>query len=613
MTKSLLKYFREYLGVIVGIVFLVIIFSHNRLKDYDEDRFQPPPPLEISHLNKIKFEEVSEAYGLGGVKHNLFFPSSNPVVQKILPFMTVRPYVSVVDINKDGYLDVFFLETLPDKPSRLFLNDKGKGFIDVTNKYEILSRKGDGGTSIAAWLDVNNDGKYDFFTAEAPCFKMYLQKEDYKFEKTKTDPDYCAMPEVLNILDFNRDGNLDIGIGNYFPKEQAEDPYLSFQRVIGRAGMQSGGAENLIFLGNGKGGFKVFQPEVFARDDSKTQAFGISYINEDVWPDIFIANDYTFDAMYLNVEGQDLLDVTEQYIPRFHHGFSGMNSEFADYNLDGMLDLFVTNGWGPPSAKGENLLWEKSIDGTRFIERGKQKSVFKCGWAWGAKFADFDLDGDLDLFVSNGQARGRQAKSFKESRSVNYMRTQVRSIPTFFREDVFGDSIELMPDLTDSDFQYYGFERNCLFTQHKGKFYDVGVEAGVDDLENGRSLVTFDIENDGKIDVLIGNTDGPLLLYRNVSETEGNWIGFSLENKLGMPYHGATLFAARDDNKLLRKEVFVGNGGRGMNDPRVHFGLGPHSIAGNVVSVLWPTGEYERFKDVKINQYNKIQYGKGVK
>lgn len=610
-----MKTIRRNLGIIVGVIFLAILFFHDRLSDYDQGRYQDTPPQEILNLNKIKFKEVSQTYGLEGAKHNLYSPNKNPVVKKYLPFLTVRPYVSVVDINQDGYMDLFFLETLPDKPSRLYLNQKGKGFQDITDQYiDLLSQKGERGTSISAWADFNNDGKLDFFTADAPCFSVFLQTGKLKFKKVEEVPDYCSIPSSLNLFDFNRDGNLDVGVGNYFSPRATKSKSTVFQQLIGLTSVHAkGGEPNVIFLGDGKGRFEVFQPEELAKDVGRTTTFGVSYINEDQWPDFFVGNDYTFDEMYLNKGGKDLENVTDYFIPRNYHGFSGMSSDFADFNLDGQLDLFVTNGWGPPSAVAENLLWQKGPEGKGFIEQGRFKKVFKCGWAWGAKFADFDLDGDLDLFVTNGRTKGKKAKSFNESRSVNFLRTQVRSMPTFFRQHLVDISEKDLPDMANSDFQYYGFERNCLFMQHEGEFYDVAQFSGVDDLENGRSVVTLDIENDGKIDVAIGNTDGPLLLYNNESETRGNWVGFSLENRFGLPYHGASIFALRSDNKPLKKELFVGNGGRGMNDPRIHFGLGDYILTNDGVTVLWPDGKFEKFRDVKLNTYNRLRYGEGEK
>lgn len=604
--------FRKYLGVIVGVIFLGILFFHDRLRDYDEGRYHKPPPEEIIAANKIKFKEVSKQYGLGEAIHDLYSPNKNPVVKKFLPFVTVRPYVSVVDFNQDGYMDIFFLETLPDKPNRLYINQEGKGFKDLSEILDVLSKKGPHSVSVSAWADFNNDGKIDLFTTDHPCFKVFLQKENMVFEEVEEKPDYCSFPDAINLLDFNRDGNLDIFAANYFKRDMTGKASSIFYQLIGLTSkFEKGGEKNVIFLGDGKGHFKSLVSESLERDRARSTAAGVAYVNDDKWPDLFVANDYTFDEMYLNAEGKDLVNVTDQYIPRFYHGFSGMNSDFADYNLDGQLDLFVTYGWGPPSAIAPNILWEKAKDGSRYIEAGKKNDVYKCGWGWGAKFADYDLDGDLDLFVTNGVARGRNATSFKESKSINFLRTQVRSMPIFLREPLIMMMEEKVPDFANSDLQYYGFERNCLFSQHEGKFYDVAPYAGIDDLENGRSMVMLDIDNDGLMDVAIGNADAPLLLYRNVSETNGNWVGFSLENKFGLPYHGATIYGVRSDQKPLKEELFVGNGGRGMNDPRIHFGLGQHTLQDSRVIVMWPDGQYEQFENIELNKYNKIQYGTG--
>lgn len=605
--------YRTHIGVCVGVIFLAILFFHNRLRDYDEGRYNDPPPPHIIELNKIKFENATEKLGLKDVVHNLYFPNDKPVVQKYLPFVAIPTFVSVFDLNNDGYMDLFFMEPAPDKADRLFLNDKGKKFIEITDQVPVLAEKGPMGTDISVWADFNNDGKLDFFTTDTPCYQLFLQTEDLKFVRAEKKPEYCSIPFTLNVFDFNRDGNLDIGVANYFPPEVIYDPKLIYQQLVGRAGKGSKGEPNFIFLGDGKGGFEFFQPEAFIPPEDRSASIGFAYIDDDLWPDIFVSNDFTFDEMYLNVEGKDLKNVTDQYISRRFHGFSGMNSDFADVNNDGLLDLYVSNGWAPPSAAGENILWQKSPDQKTFYEMGRYRGVDKCGWGWGAKFADYDLDGDLDLFVTNGRGRGRHAKSFEESRSGNFLRAQVRSMPKFFKEKMFSVGDEIVPDLTNSNFQLYGFDRNCMYLQHEGKFYDVAEQANVDDLENGRAIAMFDIENDGKLDLVIGNIDSPLIVYRNISDTNGNWIGFDLVNAKNMPYHGAIIKAVRSDGVPLREELFVGNGGRGINDPRIHFGLGEHDIKDGQIVVTWPDGIFEIFNDVKINQYNRVKYGTGEK
>ena len=608
-----MDFLKTHIGVFVGIVFLAILFFHDRLKDYDEGRYNTPPPKEIIAVNKMKFENATDRLGLGDVVHHLYFPNKEPIVQKYLPFVGIPSYLSVFDLNKDGYMDLFFTEASPDKPDRVFLNDKGQKFVEITEKLPVLADKGEMGTDISVWADFNNDGRLDFFTTDTPCYKLYLQKENLQFEPAPSKPEYCSVPFSLNVLDFNRDGNLDIVVANYYPEEVIHDPKIIYQQLVGRAGKFSKGVPNFLFLGDGKGNFEFFQPKALIPPEGRSTSVGFSYINDDLWPDIYISNDFTFDEMYINLEGKDLLDVTKNYIPTHYHGFSGMNSDFADVNNDGLLDLYVTNGWGPPSATSENLLWQKKDNNNLgFYEAGRHRGVDKCGWGWGAKFADFDLDGDLDLFVTNGRGHGDKAKSFKESSSANFLRTQVRSVPLFLREKLFSIGDTVAPDMASSDFQLYGFDRNCLYMQHEGNFYDVAPDAGVDDLENGRAIAIFDFENDGKMDIAIGNIDAPMILYRNISDIDGNWIGLDLVNQNGTPYHGAIVKAVRSDGVDLREELFIGNGGRGINDPRIHFGLGVNSIKDNQVIVTWPDGTFEVFDNVKINQYNQLKYGNGA-
>src|SRR5262249_11533951 len=153
----------------------------------------------------------------------------------------------------------------------------------------------------------------------------------------------------------------------------------------------------------------------------------------------------------------------------------------------------------------QDILWRR--EGAGFVNVARDVGVGRCGWAWTAKAADFDDDGDLDLFVVNGKARGAKVQSAKDpQRSFEFVRNTIATLPIEWRWD-----IDLYPSF--DPFVLAAFERNCVFWRRGERFVDVAPEAGVGDLEEGQSMALIDYDNDGRMDVVIANLGGPLLLY----------------------------------------------------------------------------------------------------
>ncbi len=561
----------KYSGLIIGIIFLLILLSHERLSNYDEGRYVSPPPSEIALKNTIKFRNATSEYNLDGVEHRFFFPNPDPKVQRFKELITIEPSLATFDLNNDGYMDLYYNVPQQDLPSRVFINDKGTRFIEITDKMPFLKEKGQYGDNIRLWFDFNHDGLLDVYAARSGCHAVYIQDKNGDFKALPDAVDYCSIPKAANVADINQDGHLDIILGNFFHVDGLHELKHSFQSILANAGLagKGQGGLNAILLGDGTGHFTEQKIEAFEKEGGQfTQGIGISYINSDTSPDIFVGNDYYYDEMYMNM-GDEFVRVTDQFIPRVHHGWSSMNTEFVDVDMDGLIDLYVTNGWGPPSFRGMNLLWHKKSDGSGFEQKSRDMNIHKCAWGWGAKFSDYDLDGDLDLFVSNGRATGTEAKSFDESKSWNFLRSQVRVMPNFLRQKVVEQNNNIIPTFDGSDYHLFGFERNCLFLNENGTFHDVAESAGIDDLENGNSMIKVDLDNNGRQDIIIGNANADLILYKNITDTDGNWIGFNAINHDGQPYVGSIVRTIRSDNKPLVAEIFPMNGYRGQNDPRV--------------------------------------------
>ena len=597
--SPLAAFARRFRGAAVAVALLSIIVGTKRLRTTPERVYEAAPPPAVLRSAPFRFREEARDRGML-FEHRLHYP--NPQAGNYLPLMAFPPALAVADFDGDGFMDVYVVQPEPGQPNRLFRNEAGERFTDVAREVGLddLDKRAPG--SMALWADLDGDGQLDLFQARFGCHSLFVRDAGrlHFTERVQQVGRYCSNPKAVNVADFNRDGRLDLVFGNYYPATDLAT-YFPFTHIFGTAGANSFGGGVEVLFGTPRG----FVRAGLRGPRAHTTAVGISDVNDDGWPDLFASNDYTYDQMLRNDAGRGFTDVTEETIPRVEHGFSGMDAEFADFDDSGKMSLFVSNMYFPPFSTVHNLLWKKGDDG-RFTNVADEQGVARCGWAWTAKFADFDDSGDLDLFVVNGKARGARVKTPGDAvKSFAFVRNTITATPPFLREEM-----SLVPDF--STYYLSAFERSCLFWNRGGHFYDVAREAGITDLEEGQSAALVDFDNDGHIDVVVANLGGPLLLYHNVTPAPGHWLGLELvgPESMRVPY-GAKIILRRADGKTPMRELYPANGYRGQSDPRIHFGLGS-ATGGQTIDVRWPDGKAETFADLPIDRYDAIRYGAGA-
>ncbi len=598
--KNSIVLFQNVFGPIVAIILITIIFGFDRLRLISRNVYEEAAPREILQTVPFKFREVSAELGVN-VKHSYYFPNKN--TKSYLPLMSIPPSVSVVDLDGDGYYDFYFVQPDVKLPNLFFHNKQGHGFEEVGNKFGLSDFPKNQPGSMAFFADFNRDGYTDVLLSRMGCHS-YLEWSitENKFITSTKFPKYCSNPKVINVIDFNKDGWLDVIFGNYYPDTDLKN-YLPLSHIFGQAGAGSGGSAE-IFFGSNNGFTRppIDKFKALRNLKAHTTSIGIHDFDNDGFPDIFLSNDYYYDALLKNDNGNNVVDATD-LIPRHEHGFSGMNSEWADFDNSGVQSLFVTNMYVPPYVTSKNILWKKDNGGPGFHNIAQEQGVARCGWAWGAKFADFDNDGLMDLFVINGKARGLKVKEAKDAKkSFAFVRNTLATTPPEYRFN-----IDFYPDF--DRFVQSGFERNCLFWNKGNKFYDVTEETGIKDLEEGQSIALIDYDNDGLMDIIIGNNGGPLLIYHNESKISGHWIGLNLVGPLNSKDAlGSRAVIKIKDGPIFTREKNPGNGYRGQNDPRLLFGLGSN-INPVDVEVFWWDGKKEIFHNLPIDRYQNIKYG----
>ncbi|HRK06570.1 MAG TPA: CRTAC1 family protein [Pseudobdellovibrionaceae bacterium] len=603
---------RTYVSLIFAMGVLMTLLFVRQPRDVHDDAYetaQAPPAI----ADLLRFREVATERGLVYAHRYTRDQERKPGQARANP----HPSISVADVNQDGRPDFFIPHTEQGEANLLYVQQADGRFVDQAREYGLAFERQEQPGSMALFADFNRDGLVDLVLAQWGCSTYFRGQGPGQvfIEEPHRMIGYCSRPEGVNALDFDRDGDLDLVFGNFIPPPN-EGRYFSLWMSSTRQDNTTGGRNDLLRF---DGEAWRLDEAVNFKSRSYTHTVGVSDINRDNFPDVVFSNDYSYDEMFLNQAGRSVLEVTDEYIPKRSHGFSGMNTEFADFNGDGRLDLFITNVHKPGFYRRHNTLWRQRED-HRYEEVAMQLGVGRCGFAWAGKFADFDLDGDLDLMVVNGRERSEGLQRPEDGESLWYRRVIAAEIIKPLKS-VYWEAEEKWGKSYIS-----AFERSCLFTQHEGRFYDVAEAAGVADRQEGRGLALVDFNNDGRMDFVTVSMKGNLQLYENQSPTQGDWLGVDLRLRSGGVAWGAwaelRARAASPDSSVPKfvRELYPANGFRAQSDWRLHFGLGRTRSASPAqegrkpdwqLEVKWPDGEVEVFENLKLGAYSVLRQGEG--
>jgi hypothetical protein len=395
-------------------------------------------------------------------------------------------------------------------------------------------------------------------------------------------------------LDYDRDGLLDLYITGYF-RSDIDFWHLRTTRIMQSSWeFASNGGKNLLFRNLGNGRFEDVTDAMGVGSTRWTLAAAAADFNDDGWPDLYLANDYGPEELFLNHEGKRF-ELARAGLE--DDSKSGMAVAVGDVFNRGRYDVFVTNiserGF---LFQGNNLRINLLKELGRFNEIATG-AVADAGWAWGAQFGDLNNDGWLDLVVVNGFI------SADSGRDYWYAMSKIAGA----QGNIFEDAKNWPPIGTAS---LSGYERSRVLLNRsregpggRGGFADVAEAAGVTDRLDGRGVAMADLFNVGTLDVVIANEKGRALLYRNGPHS-GHWVEFKL-------------IGTRSNRSAIGAEVMVEfggvrqrqvvDGGMGFcsqNDRRLHFGLG-NSTLGRV-TIRWPSGATQVLEGLKVDEVHAV-------
>ena len=504
--------------------------------------------------------------------------------QKYMP-ETMAAGSIMFDYNNDGWLDLFFVNggSFVDKQKaagarhRLYRSNKDGTFTDVTSTSNIgVSSFGMGACS----ADYDNDNWPDLYITSVGGDKLYRNNGSGAFTDV-TEKATVASPlwsASCAFGDIDNDGDVDLYVTKYVDFSVSNNKYCVYSgdtRVYCHPNVYNG-LPDILYRNNGNGTFTDITREAgIYRPDGKGLGVVFGDYDNDGWTDIYVANDSTPNFLFHN-KGKGVFEevalLAGVAVGNDGQPLAGMGTDFGDIDSDGLLDIIVTNLDRQTHSLYRNL--GKGLFANVTFESGIGEATLPFV-GFGALFFDYDNDTDLDLAIANG--------------------------------DVI-DNINLFRDSTSYE------QRNLLLRNDgTGKFKDVGPASGPGFAlkKPSRSLSAGDIDNDGDLDLLVGNIGQTPDLLRNDGANNNYSLSIrtvgSKSNRDGI---GARL-TLTVGGKVLVREVKAGSSYLAQSDLRVHFGMGKAARAERL-EIRWPSGTVEVLQDLEANQMLTITEGRGI-
>ncbi|WP_420574604.1 VCBS repeat-containing protein [Kordia sp.] len=526
--------------------------------------------------------------------------------------------VSVGDINNDGLIDIFF--TGNQVENKLYLNKGNLEFQDITKTSNVF---GDNrwytGTTM---VDINNDGYLDIYCSVAgkngnKKNQLFINNKDNTF--TEAAEKYGIADEGNSIqatfFDYDKDGDLDMYLANY-PISHPSTPNMIYKNRMENVNSTE---SDKLYRNDGEI-FTDVSEEAGVKNYSFSIGIAAADINNDGWLDLYVSNDYSIpDFMYINNQDGTFKEVIKEATNQT--AFYGMGVDIADINNDGFLDIFQADMDADSNRRQKanmasmnpRLFYETVFYGfhyqymhnclqlnSGFIENGVPKfsnisrltGTSSTDWSWAPLFADFDNDSHKDLFVSNGTRKEINNKDFfkkigkKEYDNLSLVEKsqQIPSekIDNFMFKNL--DGLEFKKTNQDWGIEHKGFSNGAVYA---------------------------DLDNDGDLEIIINNIDEEATIFQNNASNINNYLKIQFKGNTTNKHGLGSRAIVYVNGKQQIQELTLTRGFQSSVAPELHFGLEKIKQIDSI-KVIWNDGKISRQNNIAVNQTLVYNYSEAT-
>jgi len=559
--KNQITSFTKSVQIIFLFIFLLILSGCNSNKSTSQTGKQSDkaPPA----ANDDFFQEIGQQIGLD-FTHSIGTEHMDNIVE------SVGGGAAFLDYDQDGYIDIYacsgtWIEgfSKSEKPeilpgNHLYHNLKNGTYEDVTKKAGLGGPWYSMGITVG---DFNNDSYPDIYVSNYGPNTLYKNNGNGTFSDVTKRAGVgggteCSVGSVW--LDYDNDGLLDLYVGNYLYFDPNYNYYYAPDGFPAPTAYDS--QQDILYHNKGNGIFEDVTKAMGITDtDGRCMGAGAADYDDDGFVDIYVANDHTLNYLWHNDGGKKFTDrgtMSGTAFSQAGEATVSMSVDFADYNGDGLLDMFV-------SDDSYCSLYENTGNGI-FSEKGVYSGISMAAAqfvGWSSSFFDYDNDSYLDIFKTNGALK-----------------------------------------------HLYGQEDQIFRNEGNGKFRDVSLNLGEYFHRElvGRGLCLGDYDNDGDYDAFIVNLNDHCVFLRNNKGNQNNWLTLSLVGTTGNRDGIGSRIKVTSGGRVQTAQKISTTGYLSQNDPRVHFGLAKNDNV-DKIEIKWPSGKVQTLENVKVNQIITIE------
>lgn len=526
--------------------------------------------------------------------------------------------VSIGDINNDGLPDIYLVGNQVE--NKLYLNKGDLQFEDITEKAAIQGKSDWNTGSVMA--DVNGDGYLDIYVCAVVGLKgfeghneLFINNGDNTFTESasKYGLDIDNYSSTVTFFDYDLDGDLDMYLLNH-----AVHTEKSYGKAEIRNNRNYETGDKLFRNNNGYFEDVSEKAGIFGGANGYGLGLSVSDFNQDGYPDLYISNDFHEDDYFYLNNGDGTF--TEQLKKYFGHisRFS-MGSDAADINNDGYTDIISldmlpedekvlksspgdesqsnlegrVNQFGYHYQYSRNML-QVNREGKFFSEIGLLSGIASTDWSWSALFGDYNQDGQMDLFISNGILRRPNDMDYIQYISNDEIKNKLNTTTLIDKE-----AIEKMPKGNTYNYIFRG-NKDLVFKNESGNW--ITKEPTI---SSGAAYADLDL--DGDVDIITNNINSHITFYENETGDKANYLSIKLHYNSPNNFAIGSKVKLYSNNQMQYREMYVTRGFQSSVEPVLHFGLADTKTIDSII-VIWPNNMRQKMTNIPVNQILEISF-----